>query len=234
MIKKLKNSIPLLYCSKLSKYYQYPDFLVKVLNCITLIVQYHEMIAIIGASGSGKSTLLHLIGGLDKSTSGDIFFQGKSLNTLSDKDCAIMRNRYIGFVYQFHHLLPDFNILENVAMPLLIGGTRNNIANRKAKFMLELVGLQHRINNYPYEVSGGESQRVAIARSIINDPILVLADEPTGNLDEENSNKIMQLLKTLNIHYGTAFIIATHDLNIANQCHKVIMISKGTLSTNIS
>lgn len=233
MINKINHSFPLLFCSQLTKCYQHAHCLITILNCITLTVQYKEMIAIIGASGSGKSTLLHLIGGLDQVTSGEIWFEGKSLNKLSDKDYAIIRNQRMGFVYQFHHLLPDFNILENVAMPLLIGGISCNIANHKAKVILEFIGLHSRLNNYPYQLSGGESQRVAIARSIINNPILVLADEPTGNLDENNSNNIMQLLKQFNTFYGTAFIIATHDLNLADQCHKILTISNGTLETNI-
>lgn len=234
MIKECNKSMPLLYCSALSKCYQYPKFLVTVLNRITLMIQYQEIVAIIGSSGSGKSTLLHLIGGLDTSTSGEVFFEGKSLNKLSDKDYATIRNKYIGFVYQFHHLLPDFNILENVAMPLLIGGMRCNIANNRAKVMLEFMGLYNHIYNYPHELSGGESQRVAIARSVINKPILVLADEPTGNLDEKNSDNIMQLLKKLNTCYGTAFIIATHDLKLAKKCHKILILSNGTLKNDVT
>lgn len=229
MIKIIDSFIPLLHCSDLTKCYQHSNFFVKVLDCVNLIMKYHEMIAIVGSSGSGKSTLLHLVGGLDQPTSGDVLFEGKFLNKLSDKDCSMIRNQRIGYVYQFHHLLPDFNIVENVALPLLIGGYNCNIANNKAKVILELVGLYNRLRNYPNELSGGESQRVAIARAIINDPILVLADEPTGNLDEKNSDNIIQLLKQLNICYGTAFIIATHDLNLAQQCHKVLMISNGIL-----
>lgn len=219
----------LLCCSNLTKCYQYPKDILTVLNCITFIMENHEMIAIIGSSGSGKSTLLHLIGGLDKPTSGEIWFEGKLLNNLSDKDCSIIRNKRIGYVYQFHHLLPDFNILENVMMPSLIGGIPISIAHHKAIAILKLIGLYNHLNHYPHELSGGESQRVAIARSIINNPTLVLADEPTGNLDKENSDNIMKLLKKLNKYYGTAFIIATHDLNLAKQCDKILLISNGNL-----
>lgn len=233
MIKKFNNAPVLLYCNKLTKSYKYPTFSLTVLNCITFIVRYHEMIAIMGESGSGKSTLLHLIGGLDQPTEGDIFFEGESLKKLSDKRCAMIRNKRIGFVYQFHHLLPDFNVLENIAMPLLIGGINRTIAHQKSRIILELIGLQNRLSNYPHELSGGESQRVAIARSIINNPALVLADEPTGNLDKKNTNNIFKLLQTCNINYGTTFVIATHDLDLAKKCHKVLTISNGILKSDI-
>lgn len=226
------NNIPLLYCKKLTKYYRYPNFLVKVLDCIDLIIQYREIVAIIGASGSGKSTLLHLMGGLDQPTEGEIFFAGKSWNQLSDKSCSQIRNKHIGFVYQFHHLLPDFNIMENIAMPLLIGGSSYSIAKDKSKSMLKLIKLYDRAYNYPHELSGGESQRVAIARSIINNPDLVLADEPTGNLDKKNSDSIFQLLNTLNLCHGTTFVIATHDLDLAKKCHKIFTISNGILKSH--
>lgn len=230
MIEKFNNTIPLVCCRKLTKYYKYSNFSVKVLDCINLTVQYHEIIAIMGASGSGKSTLLHLMGGLDQPTEGDVFFEGQSLNKLSDKNCSKIRNQRIGFIYQFHHLLPDFNVLENVSMPLLIGGMNYSAANNRSKVMLESIGLQNKLNNYPYELSGGESQRVAIARSIINNPSLVLADEPTGNLDVINANNVFQLLKTLHKNYGTTFVIATHDFELAKKCHKILTISNGILT----
>lgn len=233
MIKNCNNNnAPLLYCKKLTKSYKYPTVIEKVLNCITVIVQYHEIIAVIGPSGSGKSTLLHLIGGLDRPTEGDVFFEGESLYNLSDKRCSIIRNKRMGFIYQFHHLLPDFNVLENIAMPLLIGGMNFSAAYHKSKIMLELIGLQNRLNNYPHELSGGENQRVAIARSVINNPALVLADEPTGNLDRKNSDNIFQLFKTCNANYGTTFIIATHDLDLAKKCQKILVISNGILKKN--
>lgn len=230
MTNKTISDIPMLHCSQLIKHYQYPNFLIKILDGITVTIEYNEIIAITGASGSGKSTLLHIMGGLDKPTSGDVFLEGYALHKLSDKDCSAIRNRFIGFVYQFHHLLPDFSILENIAMPLLIRGLRFDIAKHKAKFMLELIGLHNLCDHYPYELSGGESQRVAIARAIINNPSLVLADEPTGNLDEKNSHKIFQLLKKINLCYGTTFIIATHDLNLSKKCHKTFVISNGMLN----
>ncbi|WP_159715400.1 lipoprotein-releasing ABC transporter ATP-binding protein LolD [Blochmannia endosymbiont of Camponotus nipponensis] len=224
------TDIPLLHCTQLTKCYQCADILVKVLNGITLSIQCNEVIAIVGASGSGKSTLLHLLGGLDKPTEGKVFFEGHALHHLSDNACAAIRNKRIGFIYQFHHLLLDFNILENVAMPLLIGGVKFNHAKNRALYILEVVGLINRIHSFPHELSGGESQRVTIARAIINNPSLVLADEPTGNLDQKNSDNIFQLLKTLNIHYGTTFVIATHDLRLAQQCHKILKISNGRIT----
>lgn len=223
------TDIPLLYCVRLTKYYQRADFLIKVLNCITLTIQTNEIVAVIGTSGSGKSTLLHLLGGLDKPTEGKVFFEGHGLHQLTDNERAMIRNKRIGFVYQFHHLLSDFNVLENVAMPLLIGGLGFNQSKNKAQCVLESVGLINRIHSFPHELSGGESQRVSIARAIVNNPVLILADEPTGNLDQKNSDNIFQLLKDLNTCYGTTFIIATHDLNLAKQCHKILMISNGKI-----
>lgn len=226
----------LLRCVELTKYYRRANFLIKVLNCVTLSIQLKEMIAVMGTSGSGKSTLLHLLGGLDKPTAGEIFFEGHALHKLTDNERAVIRNRRLGFVYQFHHLLSDFDVLENVAMPLLIGGVKLNQAKNRAQCLLESVGLKNRIHSFPHELSGGESQRVTVARAIINNPALILADEPTGSLDQKNSNSIFQLLKKLNTYYGTTFLIATHDLGLAKQCHKILMISNGkiTLTQNDS
>ncbi|AAZ41031.1 transport protein of outer membrane lipoproteins (ABC superfamily, atp_bind) [Candidatus Blochmanniella pennsylvanica str. BPEN] len=222
-------NIPLLQCIQLTKYYQRANFLIKVLNCITLSIQSNEMIAVVGASGSGKSTLLHLLGGLDKPTEGEIFFEGHALHKLTDNERSVIRNKRLGFVYQFHHLLSDFDVLENVAMPLLIGGIAFNQAKSRAQCVLELVGLKNHINSFPHELSGGESQRVTVARAIVNNPSLILADEPTGNLDQKNSDSIFQLLKKLNTYYGTTFLIATHDLDFAKKCHKILMISNGKI-----
>lgn len=224
------NNIVLLRCIQLTKIFsKYTNVLVKVLDNINFTIQYNEIVAITGASGSGKSTFLHLLGGLDQPTSGEIFFENNVLNKLSDRKFAMIRNRRLGFVYQFHHLLSDFNVLENVAMPLLISGFNLHQSKIRAEYMLKLVGLQDRIRHYPNELSGGESQRVAIARAVINYPALVLADEPTGNLDQKNSNDIFKLLKKINMCYGTALLIATHDLNLARKCHKVFNISYGQL-----
>lgn len=223
----------LLRCVQLTKIFRHNDFLIKVLDNVSLSVQYNEIIAIIGVSGSGKSTLLHLLGGLDRPSSGEIFFEGNAFNKLSDNNFSVIRNKRLGFVYQFHHLLSDFSVLENVAMPLLISGISINRAKNKAKNVLELVGLQNHIYYYPHELSGGESQRVAIARAVINNPVLVLADEPTGNLDQKNSDDIFRLLKNLNLCYGTALLIVTHDLNLARLCNKIYTILHGKLQCTL-
>ncbi|MGP1930854.1 MAG: ATP-binding cassette domain-containing protein, partial [Arsenophonus sp. ET-DL12-MAG3] len=177
------NNNPILICQNLSKSYQDGKILTKILKNISFSINKSEMIAISGNSGSGKSTLLHLLGGLDTLTSGDIIFNGKKISSLSARKIAKLRNQELGFIYQFHHLLSDFTALENVMMPLLIGGITFIRAQHKANEILSAVGLSHRVNHYSSQLSGGERQRVVIARSIINEPDLVLADEPTGNLD---------------------------------------------------
>jgi lipoprotein-releasing system ATP-binding protein len=176
----MSNSL-LLQCDNLCKTYQEGKMHTDVLRDVSFAMQPGEMMAIVGTSGSGKSTLLHLLGGLDSPTSGEVIFKGKSLNAMSSSAKSELRNRELGFIYQFHHLLPDFTALENVAMPLLIGKKKSAEVQERAMAMLEAVGLQHRSNHRPSELSGGERQRVAIARALVNNPSLVLADEPTGN-----------------------------------------------------
>lgn len=180
----------LLQCDNLCKRYQEGSVQTDVLHNVSFSIEEGEMMAIVGTSGSGKSTLLHLLGGLDTPTSGDVIFSGQSMNRLSAAARADLRNRELGFIYQFHHLLPDFTALENVAMPLLIGKQKAADIERQAKAMLHAVGLEHRSNHRPSELSGGERQRVAIARALVNKPRLVLADEPTGNLDARNADSI--------------------------------------------
>lgn len=170
-----------------------------VLHNVSFSIGEGEMMAIVGTSGSGKSTLLHLLGGTDTPTSGDVIFSGQPMSKLSTAARADLRNRELGFIYQFHHLLPDFSALENVAMPLLIGKKKPADIERRAKAMLQAVGLEHRSHHRPSELSGGERQRVAIARALVNKPRLVLADEPTGNLDARNADSIFQLLGELNV-----------------------------------
>ncbi len=223
------SSYHLLECNKLCKSYLQGNQYIDVLRNITFSMNTSEMIAIIGSSGSGKSTLLHLLGGLDSPNSGEVIFKGLPLNGMSSSEKADLRNRYLGFIYQFHHLLPDFTTLENVAMPLLIGRTYPIQAKKKAMEILAEVGLEKRIKHRPSELSGGERQRVAIARALVNNPALVLADEPTGNLDKHTADSILDLLLTLNMRQGTAFLVVTHDLQLAKLLGKQLNMLDGYL-----
>ena len=223
------NNAPLLQCNKLSKRYQEGKLFTDVLRDVTFALQPGEMMAIVGSSGSGKSTLLHLLGGLDEPTSGEVIFEGQQLNSLSSQARAEIRNRRLGFIYQFHHLLPDFTAMENVAMPLLIGGTPPQQARATAQEMLASVGLEKRGRHRPSELSGGERQRVAIARALVNHPALVLADEPTGNLDQRTADSIFELLGELNMRQGTAFLVVTHDLHLARRLNRQLEMRDGQL-----
>jgi len=205
-----------------------------VLRNVAFSLQPGELTAIVGSSGSGKSTLLHLLGGLDAPTSGDVIFDGQSLNAMSSSAKADLRNRELGFIYQFHHLLPDFSALENVAMPLLIGKVAKAEAQDRAREMLAAVGLDHRAAHRPSELSGGERQRVAIARALVNRPRLVMADEPTGNLDARNADAIFALLGELNVRQGTAFLVVTHDLQLAKRMSRQMEMRDGQLSAQLS
>ncbi|MBU9810163.1 lipoprotein-releasing ABC transporter ATP-binding protein LolD [Rahnella sp. C60] len=224
----MSNSL-LLQCENLCKTYQEGKMHTDVLRDVSFAMQPGEMMAIVGTSGSGKSTLLHLLGGLDSPTSGEVIFKGQSLNGMSSSAKSELRNRELGFIYQFHHLLPDFTALENVAMPLLIGKKKPAEVQERAMAMLEAVGLQHRSNHRPSELSGGERQRVAIARALVNNPSLVLADEPTGNLDQRNADSIFELLGELNMRQGTAFLVVTHDLQLANRLTRQLEMRDGKL-----
>jgi lipoprotein-releasing system ATP-binding protein len=224
----MSNSL-LLQCENLCKTYQEGKMHTDVLRDVSFAMQPGEMMAIVGTSGSGKSTLLHLLGGLDSPTSGEVIFKGQSLNCMSSSAKSELRNRELGFIYQFHHLLPDFTALENVAMPLLIGKKKSAEVQERALAMLEAVGLQHRSNHRPSELSGGERQRVAIARALVNNPSLVLADEPTGNLDQRNADSIFELLGELNVRQGTAFLVVTHDLQLANRLTRQLEMRDGKL-----
>lgn len=223
------NNSPLLVCQDLCKSYQDGKISTNVLKNISFSINKSEMMAILGSSGSGKSTLLHLLGGLDTPTSGEVIFNGKKISSLSTSDRAELRNQELGFIYQFHHLLPDFTALENVMMPLLIGGMTRIKAQQKADEMLAAVGLSHRVNHRPAELSGGERQRVAIARAIVNEPALVLADEQTGNLDLHNADVIFDLLLELNQQKGTAFLVVTHDLRLAGRLTRQLEMRDGYL-----
>lgn len=224
------NHSLLLNACKVTKTYQEGKLSTQVLKSVSFSLQHKEMLAIVGRSGSGKSTLLHLLAGLDRPTTGDVFFLGKSLTQCSAKEKAWMRNQEMGFIYQFHHLLPDFNALENIAMPLLIGGVTPKQAKQRAIEMLSAVQLSTRAMHRPCELSGGERQRVAIARALINRPKLVMADEPTGNLDERNAENIFTLLLQLNKEYDTAFLVVTHNLNLANRLDKQYEMQDGELT----
>lgn len=229
----MSNSV-LLQCENLCKRYQEGNVQTEVLHNVSFSMAPQELLAIVGSSGSGKSTLLHLLGGLDTPTSGDVIFNQRALSTLSSSAKAELRNRELGFIYQFHHLLPDFSALENVAMPLLIGKMKPDEASKKAREMLDAVGLDHRREHRPSELSGGERQRVAIARSLVNNPRLVLADEPTGNLDARNAESIFELLGDLNSRQGTAFLVVTHDLHLAKRMSRQLEMRDGHLSDTLT
>lgn len=228
------SNTPLLQCRELCKRYQEGSVQTDVLRNVTFSLQPGELVAIVGSSGSGKSTLLHLLGGLDAPTAGDVVFDGQSLNAMSSSAKASLRNRELGFIYQFHHLLPDFNALENVAMPLLIGKVSKAEAQQRAREMLAAVGLEKRAHHRPSELSGGERQRVSIARALVNRPRLVMADEPTGNLDARNADAIFELLGELNVRQGTAFLVVTHDLHLAQRLSRQMEMRDGQLSEQVT
>ena len=215
-------------CEGLTKTYTGLD--VAVLNGIDLNVKKSEQIAIVGASGSGKSTLLHLLGGLDTPSSGEVELLGNNLNQLSEARKGQIRNDSLGFVYQFHHLLPEFTAIENVAMPLLIGRMPREQALSAAKDMLDKVGMTHRVEHMPSELSGGERQRVALARALVTEPAAILADEPTGNLDRVTANQVFDLLVEINAVLKTSLVVVTHDLTLAAKMHKQFKLEDGKLA----
>lgn len=222
-------SNPLLVCKGISKTYQDGDSKVKVLSELDLSLDSHELLAITGRSGSGKSTLLHLLGTLDTPSRGDIIFKGHNIHQMSTSVQTKFRNQELGFIYQFHHLLAEFTALENVMMPLLIAGEPRKTAKITALDMITQVGLENRAHHKPSQLSGGERQRIAIARALVNKPSLVLADEPTGNLDSENAHAIFELLKRLRDKQGTSFVVVTHDNDLAHRLDRVVNLSSGHL-----
>lgn len=222
-------SNPIIEVSQLSRSYQDGLNKVDVLQDVEFSVERGEQIAIIGASGSGKSTLLHLIGALDKPNNGSVVINGQNIHQLSAKAQGHFRNKHIGFVYQFHHLLPEFSAQENVAMPLIISGMNRKQAISVADEFIDKVGLVDRKLHKPSELSGGERQRIAFARAIVNKPTLVLADEPTGNLDQETANRVYDLMTELNKELGTSFITVTHDLQLAAKMQRQLKLEAGKL-----
>ncbi len=201
-----------------------------VLSDIDLHLHHGETVAIIGSSGSGKTTLLNTLGGLDEPTTGKVLLNGDDIAKHSEKTRCTIRNKHLGFIYQFHHLLPEFTALENVAMPLLIGGVSPEIASQRSEAILDEVGLSQRLHHKPSELSGGERQRAAIARALIHRPDCVLADEPTGNLDRKNAEQAIELIIQLNQSYNTALVIVTHDLHIAERMSRIYTLEDGILA----
>jgi lipoprotein-releasing system ATP-binding protein len=219
-----------LSCSHLAKSYTDANSTLHVLRDIDLTIRQGEQIAIMGASGSGKSTLLHLLGGLDTPTGGQIRIDGTPIERLNAVQLGRLRNRALGFIYQFHHLLPEFTALENVAMPLLVRGESPATAAGEASRVLERVGLSSRLTHKPGELSGGERQRAAVARALVTRPVCVLADEPTGNLDRKNADQVYDLMLELNREFATSYLVVTHDPLIAQRMDRIMILNDGYIA----
>jgi lipoprotein-releasing system ATP-binding protein len=225
----MSDNTPVLSCQGLTKRYDAEPDSPLILDGLNLSVQAGESLAIIGASGSGKSTLLHLLGGLDDPTSGNVQWAGQDIQTLGEAQRGLLRNRHLGFVYQFHHLLPEFTALDNVAMPLRLRGIGKKDAREQAAAWLARVGLTHRQHGLPGQLSGGERQRVAVARAFVTQPKAVLADEPTGNLDTQTADTVFAEMKRMNTEFGVALVLVTHADSLAARCDRVLRLQQGKL-----
>lgn len=225
-----KTLLPVIQCHELGKTYRDGDLCVSVFENIQLSIAAGETVAIMGASGAGKSTLLQLMGGLDNPTTGFVTIGDQRMTALSERERCRIRNKQLGFIYQFHHLLPEFNAIENICMPLLIAGMDKNHAQEKAEKIIIQVGLKHRMTHRIGELSGGERQRIAIARALVHQPNCVLADEPTGNLDHATAEIVFELMLQLNREHNTSFVIVTHNEILARRCDRVLLLMQGKLS----
>jgi lipoprotein-releasing system ATP-binding protein len=225
-----RMTVPVLEARNVHKSFRQGPVTLEVLQGVAISIGTGERIAIVGSSGSGKTTLLQILGGLDRPTTGHVLVDGKDIHEQTEKERGDLRNRALGFVYQFHHLLPEFSALENVAMPLLVRRMKVADARAKARRLLDRVGLGQRLDHRPDQLSGGERQRAAVARALVTEPKIVLADEPTGNLDGSNAESVFALMLELNRELGTSLIVVTHDLRLASRMERIFAIERGVLT----